>query len=138
MYLPEGFHREVIEARESISDADYSEIELKKSVAITPLESGGASFKTNVLIKKSSSKLIYKPSIGVAFFCFIFLAVGLGIIFYGLYPLLENDSETINIEWFLLLFGLIFAGAGGFMFYYFYIDTWISCCSRTFSFNTSG
>tara|TARA_R110002033_G_scaffold3561_5_gene19705 strand:+ start:3979 stop:4152 length:174 start_codon:yes stop_codon:yes gene_type:complete len=42
--------------------------ELKKNVNTSPVKGGGASFKTNVLIEESSSKLYYKPSIGVGLF----------------------------------------------------------------------
>lgn len=94
---------------------------LNYKVDKSPLKSGGASFKTNVLIEKSSSKLLYKPSIGVALFSFIFLAVGLGVFFIGIYPLFSNGFDTSTIEWFLVLFGFIFASAGGLMFYFFYM-----------------
>ncbi|WP_179020286.1 hypothetical protein [Winogradskyella forsetii] len=94
---------------------------LKSKVSSSPLKSGGANFTTHVLIEESSSKILYKPSIGVAFFNFAFLAVGLGVLFFGLYPLLNNGFDFAEIEWFLLLFGLIFATAGGLMFYFFYM-----------------
>ena len=93
---------------------------LKSKVSVTPLKSGGASFKTNVLIQESISKLIYKPSTGAALFSFIFLAVGLGILFFGISPIFNKTSEGHSINLFLLLFGFVFAGAGALMFYYFY------------------
>ena len=95
--------------------------DLKHRVDKSPLKGGGASFKTNVLIQESSSKLVYKPSIGVALFNFIFLAVGLGVLFFGLYPLFNTSLDFASVEWFLIIFGLIFASAGGFMFYFFYM-----------------
>lgn len=95
--------------------------ELKSKVETSPLKKGGANFKTNVLIQESSSKLVYKPSRGVAVFCFIFLAVGLGVLLLGIMPLFKNDPDGAMPEGFLIIFGLIFAGAGGFMFYYFYM-----------------
>ena len=101
------------------SNSDVQDLKLK--VDKSPLKSGGASFKTNVLIKESSSKLLYKPSIGVALFNFLFLAIGLGVLFFGLYPLFNNGFDFASVEWFLILFGLIFATAGGFMFYFFYM-----------------
>ncbi|EPR73641.1 hypothetical protein ADIWIN_1278 [Winogradskyella psychrotolerans RS-3] len=117
MDLPEGFHKEVIEARENVI-SNTNTIEPK--VSTSPLKPGGANFKTNVLIQASPSKLIYKPSIGAAIFSFIFLAVGLGVLFYGIFPLFQDNSSSDSINWFLVIFGLIFAGAGGFMFYIFY------------------
>lgn len=95
--------------------------ELKKNVDTSPVKGGGASFKTNVLIEESSSKLYYKPSIGVGLFSFIFLAVGLGVFFLGINPLFENGFNFAEVEWFLLIFGLIFSIAGGSMFYIFYM-----------------
>ncbi|WP_418638822.1 hypothetical protein [Winogradskyella sp.] len=117
MDLPEGFHNEVIEARENALSNTHG---TESKVSTSPLKPGGASFKTHVLIQASPSKLIYKPSIGAAIFSFIFLAVGLGVLFFNLVPLFKGNSEPISINWFLILFGLIFAGAGGFMFYIFY------------------
>ncbi|NRD22466.1 hypothetical protein HNV10_04390 [Winogradskyella litoriviva] len=95
--------------------------DLQHKVDTSPLKGGGASFKTNVLIEESSSKLYYKPSIGVGFFSFIFLAAGLGILFLAINPLFKNNFNFAEVEWFLLLFGLVFASAGGFMFYFFYM-----------------
>ncbi|REE25627.1 hypothetical protein DFQ09_102218 [Winogradskyella pacifica] len=115
MDLPEGFHKEVIEARENVLSNTT-----ESKVSTSPLKPGGANFKTNVLIQASPSKLTYKPSIGAALFSFIFLAVGLGVLFYALFPLFQSHIESVSIPWFLILFGLIFSGAGGFMFYLFY------------------
>lgn len=116
MELPKGFHNEVIEAKENSIQNDN----FKSSVSTAPLVYGGASFKTNVLVEKSSSKALYKPSIGAALFSFIFLAVGFGVLFFGLVPLFKSNFEIASTNWFLLLFGLIFSGAGSFMFYRFY------------------
>ncbi|WP_405572184.1 hypothetical protein [Winogradskyella sp. Asnod2-B02-A] len=119
MDLPHGFHNEVIEAKEN--KLNYNLDNLKYKVDTSPLSSGGASFKTNVLIEASRSKLIYKPSIGAAIFGFIFLAIGLGVLFFSIYPLFKNNFNFAEVEWFLLIFGLIFATAGGFMYYMFYM-----------------
>ncbi|MBU2927050.1 hypothetical protein [Winogradskyella psychrotolerans] len=117
MDLPEGFHDEVIEAGEnSFSPTDT----IKSKVSTAPLKYGGASFKTNVLIQANPSKLIYKPSIGAAIFSFVFFAVGFGVLFFAILPIFKSNIETVSINWFLILFGLLFAGAGGFMFYIFY------------------
>ncbi|WP_179319735.1 hypothetical protein [Winogradskyella helgolandensis] len=117
MDLPKGFHKEVIEVR---GNSLNNKASIKSKVSTSPLKYGGASFKTNVLIQANPSKLIYKPSIGAAIFSFIFLAVGLGVLFYALFPLFQSQIESVSIPWFLILFGLIFSGAGGFMFYIFY------------------
>ena len=118
MNLPEGFYKEVIEARENALNKDSDSI--KSKVSTIPLKSGGASFKTNVLIEASNSKLIYKPSIGAALFSFLFFAIGFGILFFGMVPIFRTNADFSSINWFLLIFGFTFGGAGGFMFYYFY------------------
>ena len=118
MNLPEGFHNEVIKARENKLKNNVDNLRI--NVDTSPLNSGGASFKTHVLIKQSGSKLSYKPYFGAAIFSFIFFAVGFGVLFFGIYPLFENGFDIAKVEWFLLIFGLIFTIAGGFMFYTFY------------------
>ena len=59
MGLPQGFHQEVIEARENIEGIDfsYSEKPIVKIVDVKPLKPGGSNFKTHILIEKSSSKM---------------------------------------------------------------------------------
>ena len=94
--------------------------ELKLKVDTSPLKIGGANFKTNVLLEVSSSKLVYKPSHGVAIFCFSFLAVGLGVLFFSILPIIKGSTQIMGTQWFLILFGLLFTGAGVFMFYNFY------------------
>lgn len=121
MELPKGFHKEVIEAKAAFDDVDFSKVPLKKHVSTIPLNSGGASFKTHVLIKKSNSKLVYKPSIGVALFCFIFLVIGLAVLFFGSYTFMTSKSNSEDFPiWFVLIFGGVFTFAGSFMFYYNY------------------
>lgn len=115
MDLPEGFHQEVIEAREN---NPYSTSDFSTLVSTNPLKSGGASFKTNVLIKASSFKYVYKPSISVALFCSLFLCIGLGVLFFATYPFKINDF--IDVSWTLLLVGLVFSTVSSFMFYNFY------------------
>ncbi|WP_422104607.1 hypothetical protein [Winogradskyella sp.] len=114
MDLPKGFHREVIESKES-QPQNISNI--NDIVSTEPLNPGGASFRTNVLIQESSHKLVYKPYIGVALFCFIFLAIGIGVLFVGIYPF---DGDSKNIKWLVVLVGLIFTTVGSLMFYNFY------------------
>ncbi|MBF8151046.1 hypothetical protein ITJ86_14135 [Winogradskyella sp. F6397] len=117
MDLPKGFHDEVNEAKENTHSAKDT---IKSKVSTSPLKPGGANFKTNVLTQANSSKLIYKPSIGAAIFSFIFFAVGFGVLFFALFPLFKTNIEIVSINWFLILFGLLFSSAGGFMFYKFY------------------
>ena len=99
------------------SSIDFTDASLKHTVDVSPLKPGGASFKTNVLIKESFSKLVYKPYIGVALFSFVFLATGLGLLFFGIFPFTGDSTE---IKWVLIAIGLIFNVAGSMMFYHFY------------------
>lgn len=115
MDLPEKFNTEL---DLTAAQNSKSEIEsIKSKISKSPLKPGGTNFKTHVLTQPSSSKYVYKPSTGVAIFCFIFLAVGLGVLFFSIYPQQGNNASS---KLFLSLFGLVFASAGGFMFYNFY------------------
>lgn len=116
-----GFSNEVIEARENALNKDFDTI--KSKVSTSPLKSGGASFKTNVLIQESPSKLVYKPSIGAAIFGFIFLAIGLGVLFFNIIPLFKSNFDVTTVNWGLIIFGLIFSIAGGSLFYSLYMPT---------------
>lgn len=119
MELYERFQNTSFDFREGAFD--HMNVNIKSKVETSPLKGGGTSFKTNVLVEESNSKVYYKPSIGVALFSFIFLAIGLGVLFFGIVPLFKNGFNALKFEWFLILFGLIFAAAGGFMFYFFYM-----------------
>lgn len=121
MKLPKGYHNEVIEAKVSVDDIDFDTSSLQKRVKTSPLKRGGASFKTNVLVEKSSSRLIYKPSIGAALFSSIFLIVGLGILTYCISSFVRGNFDTLNMNWFLVIAGLIFSGAGVLLFYNLYM-----------------
>ncbi len=120
MELPKGFHREVIEAKES-NTVDFTEASLKKRVEISPLKPGGSNFKTHTLIEKSSSQLRYRPSIGGALFSLVFLSVGLGLVIYNLFweSGLQNSPSLFNFFGFAI--GLIFCLAGGFFVFYLFM-----------------
>ena len=120
MELSHGFKKAVLKSEDNTLRDQSSIKNLKQTIETHPVNSGGASFKTHVLIKESSSKLSYKPYFGAAIFSFIFFAIGFGVLFFGIYPLFENGFDIAKVEWFLIIFGLIFASAGGFMFYAFY------------------
>lgn len=112
-------HRDIIKTKENTNsyDLDFTDDSIKKQVDISPLKSGGASFKTNVLIQESKYRLVYKPYVGVAIFCFIFLAIGLGLLFFSFFPF-NGNSNNMNLT--LIVVGLIFTIVGSFMFYSFY------------------
>ncbi|OZV68659.1 cytochrome b family protein [Winogradskyella aurantia] len=103
-----------------ISDVSFSNKDLKSRVDVKPLKGGGTNFKTHVLIKSSDSKLMYKPSYGIAIFCFIFLAIGLGLLFLMFRGLIIQDSSADIPVLLLLIVGGVFTMAGLLMFYHFY------------------
>jgi len=118
MDFPKGFHQEVIESRESTSDIDFSVDSVKNRVDVSPLISGGSNFKTHTLVVKSSSKIIYRPSLGGALFVLLFVVIGIGIVTYQMI----NDSGLMSdptISNFMLLsIGLIFTILGGVFCYF--------------------
>lgn len=116
-----GFSPEVIEAREHSGEDRASFDTLRSRVDISPLNRGGSNFKTHVLIEKSNTKVEYKPSIGLALFVSIFTCTGIIIMAFNLFPFInifDNNANTVRIG--LVLFGAIFAGGGGIMYYYLY------------------
>lgn len=77
------------------------------SISWEPLKKGGANFKTHNLVEVSPERLEYKSTLFYKIFTFMFLAIGLvggGLIF--------NQGMYIAS----IAFGVIFTGAGGFMF----------------------
>jgi hypothetical protein len=99
---------------------DFSLDKLKASVSVSPLKAGGSNFKTHVLGNPSEGILTYKPSYGTALFCWLFLSIGLGILFFGGRSFLLNGESLSFSTFFLFGFGLLFALVGALMFYGFY------------------
>lgn len=97
-----------------IDGIDFSEDDIKNKVSILPLQSGGSNFKTHVLTKKSPSILVYKPSVGMALFAFIFFAIGLGVLFFGI---LASVSPFKNGTWIMYVVGFLFSVFGIVIFY---------------------
>ncbi len=114
MDLPDGFHQEVIEARESSKS-------IKTDVAVTPLKPGGSNFKTHVLLEKSSSKIVYRPSVGGVLFVLLFFGVGIGFIIYNLFFESGQMTSPSLFNFASLLFGFIFAFAGTYMAFYLFV-----------------
>lgn len=77
-----------------------------------PLKSGGANFKTNILVKVSSSIYRYQLSLGGKIFIGIFAVVGLATGVGGLLALIGGTM----IGLFFLLFGTVFSGAAYLMY----------------------
>ncbi|WP_299362417.1 hypothetical protein [Winogradskyella sp.] len=118
MELPEGFHREIIKAKESRNSIDFTEDSIVKSVDVSPLKSGGSNFKTHALVEKSSSRIIYRPSIGGALFVLVFIAIGMGFVIYNLVSESGQFSDPSLLNFLGLTFGLMFAFVGAYMMFH--------------------
>jgi len=115
-----NFPREAIEAKENSDTNRVSTNTLRSRVDIAPLNSGGASFKTHKLVKESNTKISFKPTLGATAFASVFLCVGIAVLAFSVFPFVKIPVEKSNeISIFTLIFGSIFALAGGFMLYYF-------------------
>jgi len=76
-----------------------------------PLKPGGANFKTNALVKVSSSVYCYQPSTGGKLFIGLFAGIGIIVIIVGLNMLINGG---VSAGFFPILFGSIFAGVAFF------------------------
>ncbi len=86
-------------------EQDKNILNIKKSVSIKPLNSGGSNFKTHLLVEKKRGILEFIPSIGFIIFISIFLIVGLVFLSVILYKLFI--SQDYNFELSHILFGLL-------------------------------
>jgi len=116
-----GFSREVIEAKEHSGIDRVSTNTLRSRIDTKPLNGGGASFKTHELVKESNTKIRFRPTTWTIVFASIFLCVGLIVLAFSLFSFFKMTQEKSNdVVLFTLLFGSVFALAGGFLVYYFY------------------
>ncbi len=86
-------------------EQDNNILNIKKSISIKPLKSGGSNFKTHLLVEKKRGILEFIPSIGFIIFISIFLIVGLVFLSVILYKLFI--SQDYNFELSHILFGLL-------------------------------
>ena len=85
-----------------------------------PAKRGGASFCTHKLVEVSPHRVEFKITLGAKLFAMVFLLIGLGMSIGFSFGLISRGKITFSPELiFPTLIGLIFAGAGGFMCYYF-------------------
>ncbi|GAA0745906.1 hypothetical protein [Gaetbulibacter jejuensis] len=106
----------------SIESIDFSTNTPKNvNIAVTPLKPGGANFKTHSLVKKSSSKYAYQPSVGGAAFSILFLSIGLIITIACILNIIGVFSTVKPVSWFMLLIGIIFATVGALLTYWSYM-----------------
>ena len=106
--------------RESSPGVDPSVFEdpIAERTEWTPAKGGGASFTTRRLVQVHPDRPEFRPTLGARAFYLVFLLVGLGV---GIgVPVHEGLTGTLTIGslTFPLVFGLIFATAGGLMYYF--------------------
>ena len=85
----------------------------------TPTKGGGASFQTHKLVTINTHRMEFRASIGAKLFYLIFLLVGMGVLISVSFSKFSSETLSFDMETFMpLLFGLIFASAGGSMLYF--------------------
>ncbi|MEX2435247.1 MAG: hypothetical protein WD735_01100 [Balneolaceae bacterium] len=85
----------------------------------TPLKGGGSNFYTHKISTDSTGIIKFKPTIGAIIFYLIFILVGIGIpvgILIGSSQ--SGESMAISETLFIILFGLVFFGAGSLLLYF--------------------
>ncbi len=85
----------------------------------TPAKKGGANFRTHKLVQENTSRLEFRASFGAKLFYLIFLLAGLGVMIgVSAYHLSSGEFRFELGTVFPIIFGLLFAVAGGCMFYF--------------------
>jgi len=92
---------------------------IKARTEWTPAKGGGANFCTHKLVQIDSNRVEFRPSAGAIVFYLIFLLVGLGIGLGATASNILKGTLAFNQNTILpVVFGAIFAAAGGAMLYY--------------------
>lgn len=85
-----------------------------------PLKGGGSNFRTHKLVSIDYTRIEFKSTVGAKIFSLIFIVVGLAVpVFLGRETIQNTGGLFYSDFYFALLFGVIFFGAGSFMFYSF-------------------
>ncbi len=85
----------------------FGDDEVARETEWGPAKGGGASFCTRKLVEESKNVVVFKPTLGARLFSLVFLIFGVGIIVLG----------VIEFELLLVLFGVVFGAAGGWLVY---------------------
>ena len=90
---------------------------LATSIRWTPIKSGGSNFRTHKYYSQGANQAGFKATLGAKLFSGIFMVAGLGIATGVPYRIYLSGDPLIAVETLvIILFGLIFFGAGLFMF----------------------
>ncbi|MCG2586983.1 hypothetical protein [Rhodohalobacter sulfatireducens] len=85
-----------------------------------PLKRGGTNFQTHKLVEVNYMRIEFRSTMGAKLFSLIFFTIGVGMpIFFGR-EMLHEVADIYQSDFiFIILFGLIFATVGGWLFYSF-------------------
>jgi len=85
----------------------------------TPVEKGGAGFKTHKLVAVNSNRIEFRVLMAIKLVYLIFLLTGIAMITGGFYAMLSSGEFSLTEETFAALFlGLVTAGVGGSLLYF--------------------
>jgi hypothetical protein len=90
---------------------------LATQIRWTPIKGGGSNFRTHKYYNQGANQAGFKATVGAKVFSGIFLVAGLGISIGVPYRIFLSGDPLFAIETLvIILFGLVFFGAGLFMF----------------------
>ncbi|TVR29712.1 MAG: hypothetical protein EA390_09270 [Balneolaceae bacterium] len=85
----------------------------------TPAKSGGSNFHTHRLVEVDNHRLEFRATWGAKLFAAVFIAVGVGVVLIEvLFGFVDSNTGEAANPLFIYLFGLLFATAGGCMYYF--------------------
>lgn len=91
---------------------------LAEFIEWTPQKRGGSNFHTHKMVNVDLNRLEFRATFGAKLFSGLFMAVGIG--FPILFLTAGSDSSDLESAWGvlgILLFGAIFAGVGGWLYF---------------------
>lgn len=92
---------------------------LANQIDWVPLKRGGSNFHTHRLVESGYNRLEFKPTLGTKLFALIFISVGILFPAFFIMKGASVPGSWVSIELLgIIIFGLIFAGAGGLMWYF--------------------
>jgi hypothetical protein len=87
--------------------------------AWTPAKSGGSNFHTHRLVEVDNHRLEFRATGGAKLFAAVFIITGAGVMLIEtLFGFTDSNTGEAANPLFVHLFGLLFATAGGVMYYY--------------------
>lgn len=102
--------------RGTINPAQFED-PLAESIGWTPVKGGGSNFRTHTFFEESHNRVGFKATPGAKLFSGLFMLVGLGVAVGISWSELQNGTPLFDVQMlFPIIFGLIFFGAGFFMY----------------------